>query len=56
MPIIDAFIVAAIVAAFVIFGGVLAWAEYQTRHLQPPVQRKVNNKKRGQTTLHAKVA
>ena len=30
MPIIDAFIVAAIVAAFVIFGGALAWAEYQT--------------------------
>jgi multisubunit Na+/H+ antiporter MnhC subunit len=33
MPVIDAFIIAAIVAAFVIFGVVLAWAEYQTRHL-----------------------
>jgi len=33
MPVIDAVIVAAVVAAFVIFGAVLAWADYQTRHL-----------------------
>ncbi len=33
MPVIDAFIVAAIVAAFVVFAGVLAWAESQTRNL-----------------------
>lgn len=33
MPAIDAVIVAAIVAAFVIFAGVLAWVEYQTRDL-----------------------
>jgi hypothetical protein len=37
------FIVAAIVAAFVTFGGVMAWAEYQTRHLPSPVQQKVND-------------
>jgi len=35
MLIIDALIVAVIVAAFVGFGAVLAWAEYQTRHLPP---------------------
>ena len=33
MPAVDAVIVAAIVAAFVIFAGVLAWAEQQTRDL-----------------------
>jgi hypothetical protein len=33
MPVTDALIVAAIVAAFVVFGMVLAWAEIQTRHL-----------------------
>ena len=35
MPAVDAVIVAAIVAAFVIFAGVLAWAEHQTRDLPP---------------------
>ena len=35
MPAVDAVIVAAIVAAFVIFAGVLAWAERQTRDLPP---------------------
>ena len=33
MSAIDAVIVAAIVAAFVIFAGVLAWVEHQTRDL-----------------------
>jgi hypothetical protein len=33
MPAIDAVIVTAIVAAFVIFAGVLAWIEHQTRDL-----------------------
>ncbi len=33
MPAVDAVIVAAIVAAFVIFAGVLAWVEHQTRNL-----------------------
>ena len=31
MPVVDAVIVAVIVAAFAVFAGVLAWAEYQTR-------------------------
>ncbi|MGO9702881.1 MAG: hypothetical protein ACLPX7_26900 [Xanthobacteraceae bacterium] len=35
MPITDALILAAIVAAFVGFGVVLAWGEYQTRHIRP---------------------
>jgi hypothetical protein len=35
MPIVDAVIVAAITVAFVLFAGVLAWAEYQTRDLPP---------------------
>jgi len=38
MPAVDAVIVAAIVAAFVIFGAVLAWVEHQTRNLPPPVR------------------
>ena len=35
MPAVDVAIVAAIVAAFVTFAGVLAWVEYQTRDLLP---------------------
>ncbi len=31
MPTIDALIIAAIVLAFIVFGAVLAWADYQTR-------------------------
>lgn len=38
MPTIDALIVAAIVIVFVAFGAVLAWGEYQTRHLNPPAR------------------
>ena len=37
MPITDAVIVAAIVAAFIVFAVVLAWGEYQTRHLSRPL-------------------
>jgi hypothetical protein len=37
MPAVDAVIVVAIVAAFVVFAGVLAWVEHQTRDL-PPVR------------------
>jgi multisubunit Na+/H+ antiporter MnhC subunit len=33
MPITDALILGAIVIAFAVFGTVLAWAEYQTRHI-----------------------
>ncbi len=35
MPITDAVILTAIVAAFVAFGVILAWGEYQTRHIRP---------------------
>ena len=37
MSITDAFILTAIVAAFVAFGVVLAWGEYQTRNIRPIV-------------------
>ena len=33
MPAVDAIIIVAIVAAFAIFAGVLAWVEHQTRNL-----------------------
>ena len=35
MPAVDTIIVVAIVAAFAIFAGVLAWVEHQTRNLSP---------------------
>lgn len=38
MPLTDAIIVTAIVAAFIVFGMVLAWGEYQTRHLGRPAR------------------
>ena len=34
MPLTSILILAGIVAAFMIFGIVLAWGEYQTRHLR----------------------
>jgi predicted lysophospholipase L1 biosynthesis ABC-type transport system permease subunit len=42
MTAMDVVIVAAIVAAFVIFGGVLAWVEHQTRDL--PAVRSVGDR------------
>jgi hypothetical protein len=39
MPLTDALIVSGIVAAFVIFAIVLAWAEHQTRNLAKPAAR-----------------
>ncbi len=36
MPVTNAIIVAAIVAAFIVFAIVLAWGDYQTRHLSQP--------------------
>jgi hypothetical protein len=45
MPIIDSLIVFAIVAAFIIFAVVLAWADYQTRNLpRPALQRSAKSK------------
>jgi multisubunit Na+/H+ antiporter MnhC subunit len=56
MPIAEAFIVAAIVAAFVIFAAVLAWAEYQTRHLSTPSQKFAADKRQSATAKFAKAA
>jgi hypothetical protein len=58
MPLTDALTIAAIVAAFVVFGGVLAWAEYQTRNLPRPVARRDGpaEKKNEPATIHAKAA
>lgn len=42
MPITDAFVIAAIVFVFTVFGIVLAWAEYQTRNL--PASESVNTR------------
>jgi hypothetical protein len=56
MPIVDAFIVAAIVTVFMIFGVVLAWAEYQTRHLPPAARQSAVDTKREATTINAKAA
>jgi len=38
MPVTDVIILSAIVAAFAIFALILAWAEYQTRHIRPIVR------------------
>ena len=36
MPITDALFLTMVVAAFVMFGAVLAWGEYRTRHFRRP--------------------
>ena len=41
MPITDALVLTAIVAAFVAFGVVLAWGQYQTRHIRPTIRASV---------------
>ena len=41
MPTIDALIIAAIVLAFIVFGAVLAWADYQTRQARRPTGQRV---------------
>jgi hypothetical protein len=38
MPMTDALILTAIVAAFVAFGVVLAWGQYQTRNSRPIIR------------------
>jgi multisubunit Na+/H+ antiporter MnhC subunit len=38
MPMTDALILTAIVAAFVVFGLVLAWVDYQTRNIRPIIR------------------
>ena len=58
MPTTDAVTIAAIVTAFILFGAVLAWAEYQTRNLPRPVARRdvPGDKKNEPATVHAKAA
>jgi multisubunit Na+/H+ antiporter MnhC subunit len=56
MPIAEAFIVAAIVAGFVIFAAVLAWAEYQTRYLSSRSQEGPAGKGQRATATFAKAA
>jgi hypothetical protein len=57
MPIVDAFIVAAIVTVFIIFGVVLVWAEYQTRRLPTAAQQgSATYTKHEATPIHAKAA
>jgi len=34
MPLLDALFIAGVVVAFCIFGAVLAWGDYQTRHIE----------------------
>lgn len=41
MPITDALVITAIVVVFIAFAAVLAWADYQTRHLSRAVPQKV---------------
>jgi hypothetical protein len=41
MPITNEFILAGIILGFVVFAAVLAWGEYQTRHLIRHVPRRI---------------
>jgi multisubunit Na+/H+ antiporter MnhC subunit len=56
MTVAEAFVVAAIVIAFVIFAVVLAWAEHQTRHLGQAAQQNAANPQRRATPIRAKTA
>ena len=51
MPMVDALIISVICVAFVGFGLVLAWAEYQTRHLGPYAQKSDPNRHRSGSTI-----
>lgn len=59
MPVTDAFILATIIFAFIAFGAVLAWGEYQTRHVRKSDLQSPENaeQKYGPTrTIRAKTA
>ncbi len=43
MPVIDAAVLTAILTAFVAFGVVVAWGEYQTRNIRPIIRPSVVN-------------
>jgi len=46
MPALDALVISIICVAFVGFGLVLAWAEYQTRHLGAGAEKGDRNERR----------
>jgi hypothetical protein len=52
MPITDALILSGIVAAFVGFGLILAWGEYQTRHIPPTTRPSVVKKDSGRSPMN----
>jgi multisubunit Na+/H+ antiporter MnhC subunit len=56
MPITEAFVVAAIVIAFVIFAAVLAWAEHETRHLGQATQQSTSDPQRQAARIRAKAS
>jgi hypothetical protein len=51
MPIADALVLAVICVAFIGFGLILAWGDYQTRHLGPQVQKSDPNLRRSGPTI-----
>ncbi len=58
MPITSILILIAIVSAFMLFGVVLAWGEYQTSHLTPSTPRRIgqNGKSRASTVAEIQIA
>jgi hypothetical protein len=58
MPITSILILVAIVSAFMLFGAVLAWGEYQTRHLTPGTPRRIgqSGKSRASTVAEIQIA
>jgi len=50
MPALDALVISIICVAFVGFGLVLAWAEYQTRHLGAGAEKGDRNERRPERT------
>jgi hypothetical protein len=50
MPTIDAFIIVSIVLMFIVFGAVLAWADYQSRHVRWSDVAKMGKKAAAMTT------
>ncbi len=59
MPTTDAFMIAAIVLIFIVFGAALAWADYQTRNVRQPSRQSVADvapKAGATTTIQARPA
>jgi hypothetical protein len=56
MPITDALVLGVIVAAFVGFGLILAWGEYQTRHIRPTTRLSVAKTASGRPSMKPTLA